>query len=397
MAWILVSSETTQETPPSAASRPPLIRTQPRTADTTPRQRSLQEDDLKTKCAKHPEAQTDQGWPHSRFDQCFLLTKKEFALTKVSTGQQVAWIKFSSSLLVFAYDGSRRIDYVFNFDEFSLDPGLLGSGQPYLDATTLAVSFGGCGTIVTCSPTPVRSDTALGWNSAPSRTLQFSVTTDDNSGTGKFKIVRSLIDMKITTATAMPDIRPGSLTLAYSRGRFDSALGTLGGGKHRGAIMPDYVPTAVFDRSRNSPYRMEAVHIDDALHRPVRTFPSFPGKSAPGEGDRPLHRLMNKTERTANNTASRAICKDVWDDEYADRGLQCDEYPFQSTYEGSFKSTGGDTSKWHGSARVIDGEHNRIGGNHIQEFYNLNRVLDEHLETDREGTPSDPFKVTIVD
>ncbi|MGW1982040.1 NucA/NucB deoxyribonuclease domain-containing protein [Streptomyces collinus] len=72
-------------------------------------------------------------------------------------------------------------------------------------------------------------------------------------------------------------------------------------------------------------------------------------------------------------------CKKVWGD-YSGSGLECDEYPFASTKEGSTK---GDNRF---SVRLIDGPDNRKGGERLNEMYTLNRMLD-----------GDPFYVKITD
>ncbi|MFK4143857.1 NucA/NucB deoxyribonuclease domain-containing protein [Streptomyces sp. NPDC004065] len=111
-----------------------------------------------------------------------------------------------------------------------------------------------------------------------------------------------------------------------------------------------------------------ALHIYDALNRPERTFPSWPGKSVPGAKE-PLHRLVNQTKIDENREKSIRECKKVWGD-YTGSGLQCDEYPFASTKEGSTK---GDNRF---SVRLIDGKDNRKGGERLAAMYTLNRVLD---------------------
>ncbi|MFJ3719889.1 NucA/NucB deoxyribonuclease domain-containing protein [Streptomyces sp. NPDC090057] len=50
--------------------------------------------------------------------------------------------------------------------------------------------------------------------------------------------------------------------------------------------------------------------------------------------------------------------------------LQCDEYPFASTKEGSTK---GDNRF---SVRLIDGDDNETGGRRLDQMYTLNRILD---------------------
>jgi hypothetical protein len=111
-----------------------------------------------------------------------------------------------------------------------------------------------------------------------------------------------------------------------------------------------------------------ARHIDDALHHPERTFPSFVGKNIPGESV-PLHRLTNTTQQAANNTAAVNTCISVWG-QYNGSLLNCDEYPFKTTYEGAAKGNGDY------SARLIDAADNQAAGTLLGVFYNANRILD---------------------
>ncbi|GDY33975.1 NucA/NucB deoxyribonuclease domain-containing protein [Gandjariella thermophila] len=66
-------------------------------------------------------------------------------------------------------------------------------------------------------------------------------------------------------------------------------------------------------------------------------------------------------------------------------GQECDEYPFQSAYEGSSTSTDGKPYQWLGSARPIDGGDNGRGGTKLANFYGMKRILD-----------NDPFFVAIL-
>ncbi|MFE2884501.1 NucA/NucB deoxyribonuclease domain-containing protein [Streptomyces sp. NPDC059272] len=59
----------------------------------------------------------------------------------------------------------------------------------------------------------------------------------------------------------------------------------------------------------------------------------------------------------------------MWGD-YTGTDLQCDEYPFASTKEGSTK---GDNRF---SVRLIDGTDNGNGGRRLDEMYTLNRIID---------------------
>lgn len=85
------------------------------------------------------------------------------------------------------------------------------------------------------------------------------------------------------------------------------------------------------------------------------------------------------------------MCIDVWGPNYAKPSgapaddpnrLECDEYPFASTYQGARVSTTtheyptGNGRIWHGSARPIHWEHNNQGGLALRRFYGANRMLD---------------------
>ncbi|MGW2378262.1 NucA/NucB deoxyribonuclease domain-containing protein [Kitasatospora sp. NPDC001683] len=87
---------------------------------------------------------------------------------------------------------------------------------------------------------------------------------------------------------------------------------------------------------------------------------------------------MDRAKQDENRKVAIATCNEVWGD-YSGSGLQCDEYPFSSTYEGANK---GDKRY---SARLIDGKDNGDGGNMIKDVFTTNRILD-----------NDPFYVTIV-
>ncbi|WP_437022841.1 NucA/NucB deoxyribonuclease domain-containing protein [Streptomyces sp. enrichment culture] len=73
-----------------------------------------------------------------------------------------------------------------------------------------------------------------------------------------------------------------------------------------------------------------------------------------------------------------AVPNNVWGD-YSGTSLQCDEYPFASTKEGSNK---GDDRY---SVRLIEGTDNEEGGRRLNTMYTLNRMLD-----------GDPFYMKIT-
>ncbi|GAA0437961.1 hypothetical protein GCM10010357_69220 [Streptomyces luteireticuli] len=163
--------------------------------------------------------------------------------------------------------------------------------------------------------------------------------------------------------------------MAYSNIRFDYAGRPAG--KYKGTVFTDARVELVMSL-KDPKVDQSARHILDAQQFPERTFRSWPGKTVPGGNGRPLHRLINPDLQGKNRDNSIKQCKDVWGD-YSGTRLECDEYPFASTREGSLK---GDNRY---SVRLIDGDDNREGGLRIQKVYEENRVLD-----------NDPFYVKIV-
>lgn len=76
----------------------------------------------------------------------------------------------------------------------------------------------------------------------------------------------------------------------FSNVRFDSA-GT-GGMKAQGTVFTD--ARATYSLSLTDPFvPQSARHIDDALHHPERTFPSFLGKNVPSELHRDTDRILD--------------------------------------------------------------------------------------------------------
>ncbi|ATW52179.1 NucA/NucB deoxyribonuclease domain-containing protein [Streptomyces peucetius] len=110
--------------------------------------------------------------------------------------------------------------------------------------------------------------------------------------------------------------------------------------------------------------------------RPERTFPSFVAKSVPGEKE-PLHRLVDTEKNEKQRANSIKECKKIWGD-YSGTRLQCDEYAFASTHEGSLKGNN------RFSVRLIEGTDNEAGGR-LNSMYTANRILD-----------GDPFYVKIT-
>ncbi|MEU8967158.1 NucA/NucB deoxyribonuclease domain-containing protein, partial [Streptomyces sp. NPDC048491] len=140
--------------------------------------------------------------------------------------------------------------------------------------------------------------------------------------------------------------------------------------------------------------RAVALHIQKAFTQPQNTQPVNPAKHVAGQGaNDPLHRLQrglgqtNLNRYNANRREAVKVCTAV-DPAYASKGLECDEYPFASTYEGSAQSIYEPTKpKNNFSAVAVDATQNGRAGTQLATYYNNNRILDG---------PNDEFYVTII-
>ncbi|MGW2223816.1 NucA/NucB deoxyribonuclease domain-containing protein [Streptomyces formicae] len=123
-------------------------------------------------------------------------------------------------------------------------------------------------------------------------------------------------------------------------------------------------------------------HILDAQSGRVPTFPDWAGKTVPGSATsgEPLNRIYHdKSHRRANHRQAVATCKEHFGDDYPSRGLECDEYPFQSTAQGAAPPN----TRY--SARALDEGDNGRGGVKLGQFYDRQRIID-----------SDPFFVIVL-
>ncbi|MFF8659749.1 NucA/NucB deoxyribonuclease domain-containing protein [Streptomyces huasconensis] len=334
--------------------------------------------DLRKQCAERAEkAKGAKGWIKSRFESCQKRPYDLILRDKQGT-QSIGRLWFDQWILGFAYDGSRRVDYVSSVENIRVQ------APPDEDATKWRVGQHFSHTInagssdpdpAVTAPQTTRRDELLGaWDRTPQWTLTYTSPDKGAVDPKNQQRVNTLVMMDLTADS--PNASPYSEVNSYhSNVRFDYAGQTAG--KHKGTVFTE--ARVELTMSRKDPLVKEsALHIYDAQKRPERTFPSFVGKSVPGEKE-PLHRLVDKKKQEDNREKSIKECAKVWGS-YTGSGLECDEYPFASTKEGSMK---GDNRF---SVRLIDGKDNGKGGARINEMYTLNRVLDD-----------DPFYVKITD
>ncbi|MFE6852169.1 FG-GAP-like repeat-containing protein [Streptomyces sp. NPDC057674] len=364
-------------------------RSEPGTAKTGPRATAAADDaDLRTDCAQAGNAtaaKSTTGWIKSRFETCM---HRPYDLVLRSTDGQktIGRLWFDAWILGFAYDGDRRVDYLASIEDIRVQT----DGDE--DATKWRINQQFSHTIdpsnsdpdpQVTGPQQNARDGLLGeWNNQPLWTLKY--TSPDKGplySQGNQQRVNALTLASLSVSSPSSSLTFQDVDSFRSNFRFDYA-GPVAG-KYKGTVFTEARMT--FRPRLDDPLGWEtARHIYDALHHPERTFPATYPKVIPG-GKEPLHRVLNQDTVERNRKAANDTCVDVWGP-YDGTKLNCDEYPFASTYEGGAK---GDKRY---SARLIDADDNQKVGRELNsQFYTINRVLDnDAFYVAVDGDPSLP-------
>ncbi|MFC7306842.1 NucA/NucB deoxyribonuclease domain-containing protein [Streptomyces monticola] len=174
--------------------------------------------------------------------------------------------------------------------------------------------------------------------------------------------------------------------------RFDSAWYM---NSKLGSVFSDTTPALRYDVSDTSDptapgeayhgVSAAASHIADARANPDSTLPPKDGKQLPGaEPTDPLHRLpgeasdAHRSRIDDNRSVVSAYCRSGEVPGGPGQGLDCDEYPFASTYEGAarFMYDGAQYERNY-SVRYIDATENQEAGRRLNAWYNNDRILDK--------------------
>jgi hypothetical protein len=132
-------------------------------------------------------------------------------------------------------------------------------------------------------------------------------------------------------------------------------------------------------------------HIYEAVHKTMGTYPlpggvNYPNlspytqKNVPGSTLLyPLSRMTNATAVTEQRNESTRICRTEIRKEWpgsirrhGDKALNCDEYPFASTYQGSLRAD----PSYNFSVKLINAKQNQKFGSSLGAWYENNRILD---------------------
>ncbi|WP_308799031.1 NucA/NucB deoxyribonuclease domain-containing protein [Streptomyces sp. UH6] len=345
-------------------------------------------------CKDHTAADASM-WIPSRFAMC---ESQWFTIEWLQNGKPVGFTQMTATAIGAIAENSRVIQFDYYFSDFfatginAIDATLVGSNPDYVSIPDWAeLTQGGL------DPGP-RTVAEIKANPHFMISRQAPVgqglTPDDG--------VWAVWNMEFEFEAPKPwvDVRPWEELEFSSFGvRWDNS-----------AYLPNYKPAdplhsggATFSYNV-SPLRYStaataeekavADHLKKAFTQPSATLPANPDKNVPGgSASDPLHRLQKSLGQTnlnrynANRREVVKVCAGV-DPNYASKGLECDEYPFASTYEGSARSIyEPDAAANNFSALAVPANDNGRAGSQLATYYNNNRIIDGE---------NDEFYVTII-
>ncbi|MFS1299376.1 LamG-like jellyroll fold domain-containing protein [Streptosporangium longisporum] len=223
------------------------------------------------------------------------------------------------------------------------------------------------------------------WASAPE--AEWTINSPKNTGTGKNLISACMIVPTLRYTSPVTNATPGGdvtrdISIQYPVVRCDTS--ELIEKYTGGCIFTDVSPVLIFDATKNVGIKESTKHVWDAYYHPEWTYPLLAGKKVPGRAPNGLlHRtvegavpgLEDPDEAPsgtikANRDHSISKCREKWPmvNPKPD-GLDCDEFPFASTMEGSLSANG------NYSVRYISNSDNRTSGNQLGVFYQRMRRL----------------------
>lgn len=261
-------------------------------------------------------------------------------------------------------DGDRKLTFVTLMDEVRT----VGNTSGFVIRNSMDCRAHGS---AKCNADPLngRTEPLSRWLNVPSAFYEFRSPLDGS--TGQDLLSWYDFDQKLELVGA------NSVDMGGNGFRCDSAHYLSG---NRGCMFDRVVSLFAELRLGDPAVNESARHILDAQYRPDLTVPRKANKRVPGAvtSGRPLSRVYHDTRLRDNNHAQAVrTCRAEFGN-YPRRGQDCDEYPFQSTYEGA--ASGDDNY----SARALDKDDNQTAGRKLGAWYTWERILDD-----------DPFYVFI--
>ncbi|MFD5375072.1 hypothetical protein ACFWJE_11765 [Streptomyces griseoincarnatus] len=316
----------------------------------------------------------------SRFAVC---NGASFLQTWTRNGQPVGTSMFNVRAVGTVAKNSRTITFQYYFTDFTTAGTTGAAAMPITTKATIPQSWPSGARYTRGGSMPgTKTFTQL----KAQRTFKDTVTAKPGQGSGSADLLFAVYEPAISYTPPAPWKLSGALggKLFMLAPRWDAAsylANSTGGGTpaKKGAATFSYVTPLTLSAKQGAEERAEAAHIRQAFLTPLDTKPYMSAKKVPGQtAKEPLHRTVSASRIDMNRAAAVKQCKRYWGADYTQGGtLECDEYPFASTYEGAAEPEfDSDAKKFNFSAKPIAKDDNRAGGSILKSYYAKNRIID---------------------
>ncbi|MGW4640161.1 DNRLRE domain-containing protein [Sphaerisporangium sp. NPDC004334] len=278
-------------------------------------------------------------------------------------------------------------------------------GRPYYTLQNVSVHLG-----LQSSPWPTESacrpqgtnnryDTLANWKAQPAMQITFFSDKNGSFAPHKLGMCNFTPEIRVTSPAKITYLDPRKAGMAPVSARCDtSETLTM---RYGGCVFfktPSFVVHRIYAWSDGSPIQNESTAlIDDAFDRADSTWPTkydghkvIPGKQ--GSGNR-LHRTSDGDINAQNRENSVDWCWRRWPLIVPQKeGLDCDEYPFATTLEGSARVN--NTRNF--AVRYVHHSHNRSVGGALPGFFARYRVLGSDYDGKNIPSGYNQFYVKVI-
>ncbi|MBH1938966.1 hypothetical protein I5Q34_32695 [Streptomyces sp. AV19] len=206
-----------------------------------------------------------------------------------------------------------------------------------------------------------------------------TVDVAPGQGSGPADLVQSVYAPRIKVELPKPYVGGGTSEAPLLAPQWDAAKHLKNStGARRGAAAFSYISTLHYSTKPGAPEKAVAEHLKKAFANPGATKPVNAKKNVPGQDvKRPLHRLAEGDRSRKNRRVSIAQCVRYWGKKYSQGNkLQCDEFPFASTYEGAAQPQyDSGAVKDNFSVQPLVAKENQNAGSLLRSFLQKYRIL----------------------
>ena len=333
-------------------------------------------------------------WFKNRFNLC--MTQKVAAVhldpdTHVPVG--TSW--FEATVIATAVPGQQHLRFGIRM-RHEKDTG--ATGTPGLIGITLDCANADTSRTSSCTSEADEPGLAIGYPIASWKTslsgLPFGFTVQTTTtavpGTDKYAAeLRGYFSYLFRVTATSSGLPPNSVNLKNEFWRCDSAAYVF---NTNGQCVFHHVISSLQMSASSPTFGLSASFIRDAQNGGPNIAPAISGKKVPGRfQESELHRLYKAYDTGKKIPASRRkikrTCRDYFGSNYT-RGpggikVECDEYPFATTYENSAQVD--EQSVWDYAVRPVPRTDNGAAGRFYGEWMGRDRILD-----------LDPFYVIIT-